>query len=204
MPGERTEQATPHRREKARKEGDILHSREFSAAAGTLAGVMALGMMGMKALLEWRQTFASFLELGNPERWEPTQMGPTLIAMRRLMLGAFAGPALVMVAVAAAVLGAGLLQTGGVSLHMQAIGFKPDRINPLTNIKNLFSLRAAARLGKSLIPAALLSPCRFCETTYRRQRVLGNSRAPHSKSGTLSRSTVAGAADAAAGCDCGE
>ena len=44
MPGERTEQATQHRREQARKDGDILHSRELSAAAGTLAGVVALGM----------------------------------------------------------------------------------------------------------------------------------------------------------------
>jgi len=37
------------------------------------------------------------------------------------------------------------------------VGFKLDRVNPLTNIKNLFSLRAAARLAKSLIPAALLA-----------------------------------------------
>ena len=36
MPGERTEQATQHRRDKARKDGDILHSRELNAAAGTL------------------------------------------------------------------------------------------------------------------------------------------------------------------------
>lgn len=157
MPGERTEQATPHRREKARKEGDILHSREFSAAAGTLAGVMALAIMGTKALLNWRQAFASFLDLGNPARWEPAQIGPTLAAMRRLMLGIFAGPALVMMAVAAAALAAGLLQTGGLNLHVEAVEFKPDRINPLTNGRNLFSLRAAARVGKSLIPAALLA-----------------------------------------------
>lgn len=157
MSGERTEQATPRRREKARKEGDILHSREFSAAAGTLAGVMALAIMGTKTLLDWRQAFASFLDLGNPARWEPTQIGPTLVAMRRIMLGIFAGPSLVMMAVAAAALGAGLLQTGGVSLHVQAVGFKPDRINPLTNMKNLFSPRAAARVGKSLVPATLLA-----------------------------------------------
>lgn len=157
MSGERTEQATPRRREKARKEGDILHSREFSAAAGTLAGVMALTIMGTKTLLDWRQAFASFLDLGNPARWEPTQIGPTLVGMRRIMLGIFAGPSLVMMAVAAAALGAGLLQTGGVSLHVQAVGFKPDRINPLTNMKNLFSPRAAARVGKSLVPATLLA-----------------------------------------------
>jgi len=32
-----------------------------------------------------------------------------------------------------------------------------DRINPVSNIKNLFSLRAAARLAKSLVPAAILA-----------------------------------------------
>jgi flagellar biosynthetic protein FlhB len=58
--------------------------------------------------------------------------------------------------VAAAALTAGLLQTGGVHVHAGAIGFKIDRINPASNFKNLFSLRAAARLGKSLLPAALL------------------------------------------------
>ncbi len=37
------------------------------------------------------------------------------------------------------------------------MGFKPERINPVSNVKNLFSLRAAARLGKSLLPASLLA-----------------------------------------------
>jgi flagellar biosynthetic protein FlhB len=36
------------------------------------------------------------------------------------------------------------------------VGFKLERINPASNLKNLFSLRAAARMAKSLIPAALL------------------------------------------------
>ena len=61
MPGERTEQATQHRREKARKEGDILHSRELSAAAGTLAGVIVLGALGAHTLIAWQDSFAAFL-----------------------------------------------------------------------------------------------------------------------------------------------
>ncbi len=64
MAGERTEQATQHRREKARKEGDILHSRELAAAAGTLAGVMALGAFGGRAIEAWRGAFDGFLALG--------------------------------------------------------------------------------------------------------------------------------------------
>ena len=157
MPGERTEQATQHRREKARKEGDVLHSRELSAAAGTLAGVMVLGVLGSRLLVAWRTTFAAFLDLGRPDRWEPAEIEPTLYAVRRLALEVLGPPAVVMAAVTAAALGVGVLQTGGINFYAGAVGFKPDRINPATNIKNLFSLRAASRLAKSLLPAGLLA-----------------------------------------------
>jgi len=156
MAGERTEQATQHHREKARKEGDILHSRELSAAAGTLAGVIALGMLAGRTLEAWRGTFAAFLDLGTPARWEPAEIQPTLYALRRLSIGVLAPMGTVMAAVAMAALAVGVLQTGGVNFYAGAIGFKLDRINPVSNIKNLFSLRAASRLAKSLLPAALL------------------------------------------------
>ena len=83
-------------------------------------------------------------------------MEPTLYALRRLALAVLGPPGVVMAAVAAAALGVGVLQTGGINFYTGAIGFKPDRINPASNIKNLFSLRAAARMGKSLLPAGLL------------------------------------------------
>jgi flagellar biosynthetic protein FlhB len=156
MAGERTEQATQHRREKARKEGDVLHSRELSAAAGTLAGVMVLGAVGSRLLVAWRGCYAGFLDLGAPARWEPSEILPTLYAMRRLTFDILAPVGAMMAAVAAAALGVGVLQTGGVNFHAGAVGFKIDRINPVSNLKNLFSLRAAARLAKSLIPACLL------------------------------------------------
>jgi flagellar biosynthetic protein FlhB len=49
------------------------------------------------------------------------------------------------------------LQTGGISFHVKSVGPTLDRINPVSNLKNLFSLRAAARLAKSLIPASILA-----------------------------------------------
>jgi flagellar biosynthetic protein FlhB len=157
MAGERTEQATQRRREKAREEGDILHSRELSAAAGTLAGVIALGMVGPRLLLAWKSAFAAFLDLGSPARWEPAAVAPTLAALRRLSTQVLASSAWTMFAVAAAALGAGVLQTGGIHLTAGAVGFRIERINPLSNLKNLFSARAAARMAKSLLPAALLA-----------------------------------------------
>jgi len=130
MPGDRTEQATPHRREKARKDG---------------------------SLDSWRGAFAGFLALGAVGHWEAGGVGLTLAAIRRLASGVLSPVAVVVASVAVAAMGTGLLQTGGVAVHPGSIGFKFDRISPLANAKNLFSLRAASRLGKSLVPVALLS-----------------------------------------------
>ena len=157
MAGEKTEQATQHRRDEARKEGDVLHSRELSSAAGTLAGVMVLGALASQVLISWRDTFAAFLDLGGPAHWEPSTIAPTLATIRKLSMTILGPSGVVMAAVAAAALGAGVAQTGGINFYAGAVGFKPDRINPISNIKNLFSLRAMARLAKSLIPASFLA-----------------------------------------------
>ena len=157
MAGERTEQATQHRREKARREGDILFSRELTAAAGTLAGTIALGVFCGRTVEAWREAYAEFLVLGAPARWEPSTLWPTLFAIRRLVVEVLTPVAIALALVVAAAIGAGIAQTGGVSFHANALAWKPERINPVENVKNLFSLRAAGRLGKSLIPAAFLA-----------------------------------------------
>ena len=156
MPGERTESATQHRREEARKQGDILHSRELSAAAGTLAGVVMLGVWGKRILLLWKETFAGFLQLGSTVHWDPPSIAESLHVMRQMALTFLYPVAIVMVAVAASALGVGVLQTGGVSFSPVALGFKGNRISPLSNARNLFSLRSAGRLLKSLLPVSAL------------------------------------------------
>ncbi len=156
MPGERTEQATQHRREKARREGDILHSRELTAAAGVLGSAIVLGVLGGRMMEAWGRAFAEFLVLGAPANWEPSRIEPTLLAIRRLSLEVIAPPMIAMAAGALAAAAVGILQTGGISFYAETVAFKPERINPAENIKNIFSVRGAARLGKSLIPAVLL------------------------------------------------
>lgn len=157
MPGDRTEQASPHRREQARKEGDILHSRELTAAAGTLAGVLTMSIIGGQILIAWKGTFSAFLDLGLLSHWDTAALATTMAALRRLTMVALGPVAIVMAAVAAASLMAGVVQTGGISFHPGSVGFRLDRVSPLSNAKQLFSLRAAGRLGKSLVPAALLA-----------------------------------------------
>jgi flagellar biosynthesis protein FlhB len=157
MAGERTEQASPQRRDKARREGDLLHSRELCSAAGTLAGVLLLGVAGPRFLSSWATALAEFLSYGSVSAWELNTVDATMRSLLGLGMAVLAPVGLVCAGVVAAALGAGVLQTGGIQVHPQVLGFKIDRINPLSNLKNLFSLRSAARLGKSMIPAALLA-----------------------------------------------
>ncbi len=156
MAGERTEQATPHRREKARREGDILQSRELTGAAALLAGVLGLRLAAPAILRTWQVEFAQFLDLGRIAAWEGSQRGRTLLTLRQLSLHLLT-PVLLAAALAmAAAFAVAMLQAGGVNIRPQTIAFKLERVNPLANLKNLFSLRAAGRLGKSLVPAAFV------------------------------------------------
>jgi flagellar biosynthesis protein FlhB len=157
MPGDRTQQATPHRRQKARKDGDVLVSRELTAAAGTLAGVMTLGILGGRVVEAWRNSYTGFLSLGSVAHWEPAEIQLTLSAARNLSMTVMLATGFGAAAVVVAALAAGLLQTGGLNFNAGALRMRADRINPLANIKNLVSMRGLSRLGKSLIPASFLA-----------------------------------------------
>ena len=58
---------------------------------------MVLGALGSHLLLVWRGTFAGFLALGRPARWEPAEILPTLYALRKLTFDLL-GPVGVMMA----------------------------------------------------------------------------------------------------------
>ncbi len=122
-----------------------------------LAGVMALGVLWGRCVEAWGAGTRALLALGASARWESSALEPTLAAMRAATIQLLEPVTLPMAAVVAAAFGAALAQTGGLSFHPEAIGFKLERVNPVTNVANLFSLRALTRLLKSLVPVALLS-----------------------------------------------
>jgi flagellar biosynthesis protein FlhB len=161
MPGDRTEQATAHRREKARKDGDILRSRELSSAAGTLAGVLCLGFLGRKVPSSFHSLFVSVLSAGAMDRTGGSAAKEIVLALRTPIVTACVPVIVAMTAIVGATALCGMLQSGGLQVNGKAIGFRFDRISPISNAKNLFSLRSASRLGKSLVPAAILAVIAF-------------------------------------------
>ena len=159
MPGDRTEQATPHHRQKAAEKGDRARSRDLMAASAMLAGVFALGSMAPGWVGGWTAAYRSCLALGEPGFWEGTTPQQAALALRGVLLHGLRPLATVFAASLTAAVLAGVAQGGGWALDAGALAPKPERLNPVENAKNILSLRGAVRLGKSLVPAIALGFC---------------------------------------------
>ena len=157
MAGERTEQASPRRRQKARDEGDRPRSRELLAACATLAGTAAVGWAAPGWLGSWHSAFGWVLDLAASPAWRSEDGRAAVLELRAVSASVMLPLVAVLTACAGAALLSGVVQGGGVSFHAPALAPKWNRIDPITNFRNLVSLRAASRLAKTLIPVLVLA-----------------------------------------------
>jgi flagellar biosynthetic protein FlhB len=159
MPDKGTEQATPQRKKKAREQGDIVHSRELLSAMAMLGGVMMLGTMSHGFVANWNKAYVESLRSAmTGVRGVDEQSGEQLLngAVRRILVPALLPVGLVMAASFTGALVSGVAQSGGVQIHPKAVELKFSKLNPVTNLGSLFSLRSATRVVKSLVPAAVM------------------------------------------------
>jgi flagellar biosynthetic protein FlhB len=157
MAGERTEQASPRRRQKARSEGDRPRSRELVAALATLAGTLTVGALAPGWLSGWRLAFQRFLGLAADPGWRGGEGVAAMMELRSILVESMLPLCAVLLACAGAALLGGVAQGGGISFHAPVLQPRLSRIDPVSNFRNLISLRAVSRLGKTLLPVAALS-----------------------------------------------
>lgn len=142
---ERTEQATPRKRQEARKKGQVARSTEVNGAAIFLALVLTLPVAmrwgGERLLVAFQQQLAQ---------------ASTQQFSEALVLGALAFLAPLM---GVAVLVALLTNAMQVGLYITAQPLAPDlnRINPVRGFQRLFSQRAAVELLKALLKFGLIA-----------------------------------------------
>jgi flagellar biosynthesis protein FlhB len=154
-----TEQATPLRKKKAKDKGDGVHSRELLSAMAMLGGIMMLGAMSNGFVADWGKVYQESLRSATTNvSGLNGQSGEQLfnVAVRRILVPALMPVGFVMAASFAGALVSGVAQSGGVQIYPSAVELKFSKLNPVTNLGNLFSLRSATRLVKSLVPASVM------------------------------------------------
>jgi flagellar biosynthetic protein FlhB len=121
-----------------------------------LAGVLVLGSVATHWASMWNGLVTQMLALAFPGVWHEDQVMQTALALRHVALIALSPLMLLAAAVFGATLLVAVAQSGGMQFSAQTLQPKFSRLNPGTNIKNIFSLQGASRLTKSLLPAAVI------------------------------------------------
>ena len=172
--GDKSQDATPHRRQKAREEGQVAKSQDLGSAVLLIAGMLGLLMSG-GALVE-------FLA-----RYTKRQLGGTacLVADPDFAVGAWNTTVLELATHLLPIFG--LLLLAAIAVNVGQIGFlflpsrlAPDltRLDPLKGARRLFSWSSVARLGFGIFKILVIAAVAFASLYGERQRILGLAEMP--------------------------
>ena len=142
----KTEQATPHHRQEARKRGQVTRSRELSGALSLTAVAGVLYLMGQGALPHWTHFFRATLDLASSDAITPN--GP-LVFWTALESARWVFP-IVLAGLAVSV--AVNLAQGGFVFAPQALAFQFERLSPASKLGQMFSPAGMSMTLKSLLP----------------------------------------------------
>lgn len=154
LAGEKTEKATPKRKQDERKKGNVFVSQEVVTVATLLASFYALKILAGTILDSLRSFLPFMIGLGASMDTLDFARARQLWLQCTLECIKLALPVL-LATVVAAVVGT-MLQTR-MLVSLQSLKFKGERINPLNGLKKMFSLRAVVELLKSLLKIAILA-----------------------------------------------
>ncbi len=150
---EKSQEPTPHRREKARQEGSVARSHDLVSAALLVAGAGALLWLGgglMHFLAQYAQQ-----QLGG-DAWVRADL-PQIVSHTRGLGGGLARTLLpILGALVATAVMMNLFQVGFLFLP-QKIGLDVHRVDPLAGLRRIFALANAVRLGFGLVKVAAIA-----------------------------------------------
>lgn len=155
--GEKTEQATPRRRQEARERGNVPRSTDLSSAIVLLGGLVVLRLTGgyaVRILFDFVQ--AALLNLHHMEISKGdiySYFGLGGVTLIKSLLPFVGG--LVAVAYVGNVIQTGFIFSG------QPLHFRPDRINPVEGLRRLVSKRGLVRLMASIFKIIVIGLVAF-------------------------------------------
>ena len=148
----KTEAATPKRRDDARKKGQVARSRDVISVVVMIAGFMALRSAGPAIWAAFREDLLWFLDQAmSGDRSDALTTAPVRVAHT---LAVAMAPLSVAVMLGAIV--SNVAQTGPM-LISEPLKFDMNKLNPATGFKRLFSIQSVAELCKSGAKVGLAS-----------------------------------------------
>ncbi len=157
--GEKTESATPRKREESRKKGQVAKSGEVGTAALVLAGFLALRVFGPGMFWGTGQLLTHFLGT-------MAEFDGSLDMVYAMFLVIVRDVALLLLPLLGAVFLVALISQAiqvGLRVTLESVQPKFSRVNPLEGFKRIFSKRALVEFGKSLIKIFIVGYLAFLQ-----------------------------------------
>jgi flagellar biosynthesis protein FlhB len=166
--GEKSQEATQHRRQQAREEGQVAYSPDLGSAALLLGGLIVLSMAG-PALWKFLGEYLINQLGGDP--WL-TSDAPFVIGKWQELISGLSKPLLPLLGFAMLLaIGAHLMQIGPLFLPEK---LTPDfsRIDPMRGLQRLFSMSGVVRLLFGIFKIAIIGAVAFLAVYHRREEIL--------------------------------
>lgn len=177
---EKTEQASAHRLELAREEGNIPRSRELATCASLIVGACMLWFSGASMVGQLGVMLKESLAFPRAIAFDPELLMEQSGHAAASALWALApfGAALLVAVIAAP------LAVGGWLFCTNSLIPKFERLNPLNGLGNMFSVRALVELGKALAKSALVFGVAWIVFSQQRMAIFALASAPLNSSST--------------------
>lgn len=151
--GEKSEPATPRRREEVRKRGQVARSVDLTAALQLLVALAALLFLVPAFSRELIDLLRYLFETAGTTRLSAGSVPGLATALLVRLLGFF-GPLFAALVATALIINAAQV---GIVFTGQALTPKPERINPLSGLQRMFSLRSFVELIKSVLKLVIIA-----------------------------------------------
>ena len=151
---EKTEPATPKRREEIRHKGQVAKSVEISSAAVLLAGTLMIFMTGGQLMSQLGDVMRDFLSFSfGTEVDQQSVMSLVNTVLVRLLV--IVAPVILTIMLVGLV--SNIAQVGLV-FSIEPLTPKPDKMNPLSGLKKVgFSQQSLIELSKSILKVSLVT-----------------------------------------------
>ena len=147
---EKTEEPSQRKIDKHKEDGKVLSSKEmfvFTGIAGALLLMYAFSFSFKALLFEWGDLFV----FSGNEKLDDLPATKSFTALFFIIkISLLVGIPMLVIVLATQ------FAVGGINFAPKALSFKSNRINPLSGIKRMFSLKSLVELGKSLLKVGLL------------------------------------------------
>ncbi|GGA78162.1 flagellar biosynthesis protein FlhB [Neiella marina] len=150
---EKTEEATPRKKEKAREKGQVPRSKELATAAVLISSAVGFLWIGKSMALAMQ---AVFVELFTIERAKIYDIHAFLNGLAGVLQGIL-GPMAAFMALVFVCAFIGSVALGGVTISAEAAAPKLNRMSPLQGFKRMFGPQALVELIKAFAKFAVVA-----------------------------------------------